>query len=363
MDEKPYGSLRMKVLMVMKKLRYSGAYKMFMWVAKALADRGFDITVFTYMKNDVKELPANIKWIKQDLENRNFIFHLMAVRKVIRTEKPECVISFLLDANILNMLACIGTKAKSIVCERNDPFKPHYHIMKIAKPFFRLADGAVYQLPKVAEFYKNIKAPTAIIPNPVLCKADVQIKSFNERDNVIVTLGRLDLFQKRHDVLVNAFAAFSQKHPEYKLVIYGDGPDENRIRDLILKLGLNDKVILAGVTSNPQDSIKNAKFFVLSSDFEGIPNALIEAMSIGLPCISTDCRPGGASLLIKNNINGIIVPPHDEKSLADQMRCLAENAEKAETLGNNARQIVNDFAEDEIALQWCNYIKSVIDNN
>lgn len=350
----------MKILMVMKKLRYSGAYKMFMWLAKALADNGFDVVVFTYMQNDVKELSPNIKWIKEDLEKRNAFFHFMAIRRIIRTEKPKCVISFLLDANILSMLACIGTKSKAIVCERNDPFKPHYHIMKFAKPFFCLADGAVYQLPKVAEFYKNIKVPTAVIPNPVLCKPDVQIKPFFERDKVVVTLGRIDIFQKRHDVLVKAFSTFSQKHPDYKLVIYGDGPDEGRIKDLIRSLGLSDKIVLGGISSNPQEAIKNAKFFVLSSDFEGIPNALIEAMSIGLPCISTDCSPGGASFLIKNNVNGIIVPVHDENALAEKMIYLADNSDKAEILGAQAKQIIYDLNENMIAQKWCDYIRSVV---
>lgn len=348
----------MKILMVMKKLRYSGAYKMFMWVAKALADRGFEVTVFTYMQNLVTELPPNIKWIKVDLENKGFFSHLSAVRKVVRDVKPDCVVSFLLDANILNMLACLGTKSKSIVCERNDPFKPKYYAMKIAKPFFRLADGAVYQLPKVAQFYSNIKAPTAVIPNPVLCNSKIQVKPFAEREKFIVTLGRIDIFQKRHDVLVRAFAKFLQLHPDYKLVIYGDGPDENKINDLIANLGVVDKAMLGGVAKNPQEVIKNAKFFVMTSDFEGIPNALIEAMSIGLPCISTDCRPGGAALLIDNMKNGILVPPHNVDDLAMRMSYLVEHPAEADAMGSNAKEIVNEFAEEKIAQMWCDYLKT-----
>ena len=346
----------MKVLMVMKKLRYSGAYKMFMWVAKALADRGFDVTVFTYMQNLVTELPPNIKWIQVDLENKGFNSHLCAVRKVVQDVKPDCVVSFLLDANILNMLACLGTRSKSIVCERNDPFKPKYYAMKIAKPFFRLADGAVYQLPKVAEFYKNIKGPTAVIPNPVLCDSNIQVKPFAERHKIIVTLGRVDIFQKRHDVLVRAFAIFSQQHPDYKLVIYGDGPDEKKINDLIVDLNIADKAMLGGVAKNPQEVIKNAKFFVMTSDFEGIPNALIEAMSIGLPCISTDCRPGGAALLINNMKNGILVQPHNVDDLAKQMSYLVEHPAEADAMGANAKRIVDEFAEEKIAQMWCDYL-------
>lgn len=349
----------MKILMIIKKLHYSGAPKMFLWVAKALSDRGFDVTVLTYMRNDVKDLPPNIKWIQKDLEKRNVFFRLMAVRKVVCAEKPECVISFLLDANILNMLACIGTKSKAVVCERNDPFKPHYYVMKIVKPFFRLADGAIYQLPKVAEFYKNIKAPTAIIPNPVLCKSNLHIKSFSERENIIVTLGRVDIFQKRHDVLVKAFSIFLQKHPDYKLVVYGDGPDVESIKSLIQRLNLNDKVVLGGVTSNPQDAIKNAKFFVLTSDFEGIPNALIEAMSIGLPCISTDCRPGGAAFLINDGANGLLVPCGNDEKLAEKMLFLANNPLDADRMGRTAMEVVETFSENKVAQMWDKYLRGL----
>ena len=331
---------------------------MFMWVAKALADRGFEVTVFTYMQNLVTELPPNIKWIQVDLENKGFISHLFAVRKVVRNVKPDCVVSFLLDANILNMLACLGTKSRSVVCERNDPFKPKYYAMKIAKPLFRLADGAVYQLPKVAQFYSNIKAPTAVIPNPVLCDSKIQIKPFAEREKAIVTLGRIDIFQKRHDILVRAFAKFSKMHPDYKLMIYGDGPDEKKINDLIANLNIVDNAILGGVAKNPQEVIKNASFFVMTSDFEGIPNALIEAMSIGLPCISTDCRPGGAALLIDNMKNGILVPPHNVDDLAKQMSYLVEHPTEADAMGTDAKKIVNKFAEDKIAQMWCDYLKT-----
>ena len=127
----------MKILMIIKKLHYSGAPKMFLWVARALSDRGFDVTIFTYMRNDVKDVPVNVKWIQKDLENKNFLYQLGTARQIIRQEKPKCVVSFLLVINIINVLACLGTESKSIVCERNDPFKPHYYVMHLVKPFFR----------------------------------------------------------------------------------------------------------------------------------------------------------------------------------------------------------------------------------
>lgn len=346
--------------MVIKKLRYSGAYKMFIWLAEALSERGHDITVCTYMRNEVHSLQPGIKWVHTDLEGRNILLQLNYVRRELKKANADLSISFLLDANILNILACMGLKTKSVVCERNDPFKPHYTKLKIAKPLFKQADGAVFQLPKVAEYYDNIKGHTAVIPNPVLCKTNVSIKRYKERDNIIVTLGRLDIFQKRHDILIKAFSLFHFRHPEFKLLIYGDGSDEKQIRTLISKLGLEDKVLLKGVTSTPLEVIAKAKIFVLSSDFEGIPNALIEAMSIGLPCISTDCRPGGAKILIQEGKNGYIVNAGDYEALAEKMCFLVENPNAAEAVGAEAVKIKDTFSESNIITKWIDYLQPFV---
>lgn len=346
--------------MLIKRLRYSGAYKMFMWLAKQLADSGHDVTVMTFMPNDVESLSGNITWIKKDdLEHKNILKKIYCIRKEIDRINPDVSISFLLDANVYNIFACLGLKTKSVVCERNDPFKPGYKALKFWKSWFRFADGAVYQLPKVAEYYNNIKSPTAIIPNPVLCKSDIEIKSFKNRDDKICVLGRYDIFQKRHDILIQAFNIFAKKHPEYKLYFYGDGPDADKMRNLIKELNLKHSVILAGVTNNPQEVLTSSKMYVMTSDFEGIPNSLIEAMSIGLPCISTDCRPGGAALLIEDGVNGFLVPQGDYKFIAEKMLWLCDNPDKADDIGNKAKEISNRFSEEVITAEWIKYLKSI----
>lgn len=350
----------MKVLMVIKKLRYSGAYKMFIWLATNLAEHGFDVTVFTYMKNDVESLHPKILWIKDDFEDQNMILPCMKLRKIIKNQDPDCSISFLLDANIINTIACLGLRTKSVICERNDPFKPHYYKLKIVKPLFRLANGAVFQLDKVRRYYSMINAPIAVIPNPVWNYAQIDVKPFSERNNEIVTLGRIDIFQKRHDVLIKAFSILHKLYPQYKLRIFGDGPfsDITKIKELIKDLKLENDVFLAGVTPHPRDAIKDAKIFVLSSDFEGIPNALIEAMSIGMPCLSTDCSPGGASLLIDDGINGYLVPTKDVSLLAEKMIHMIENEDICDRIGNNAKMIINKFTEKSILEKWVDYLKN-----
>ena len=353
----------MKILMIIKKLHYSGAPKMFLWVAKSLASLGSDVTILTYKDYTFDEIPENVKVVRLNLESASFFKRVREIRKRIKEIQPDCSISFLLDSNILNVLACLGLKTKSVICERNDPFKPKYYKLKFARPLFRMANGAVFQLPKVAHFYKCIKAPTAVIPNPVMVSDDeIQIDEFEKRMNVVVTVGRIDTVQKRHDILIRAFCLFSKIHPEYILHIYGDGhdpKDEIRIRDLIHELSLDEKVCLMGVTPHPKTAIKNAKFFVLTSDFEGIPNSLLEAMSIGLPCISTDCRPGGAAYLIQNGINGLLAECGNEKQIAEQMCRLAENPNDAENMGLEARKIVETYSEKKIAVLWMNYLKDL----
>lgn len=333
---------------------------MFMWVAKQLAESGHDVTVMTFMPNDVETLPDNISWIRNDnLEHKNILKKIYSIRKEIKRIEPAVSISFLLDANVYNIFACLGLKTKSVVCERNDPFKPGYKLLKFWKPWFKFADGAVYQLPKVAEYYSNIKSPTAVIPNPVLSKSDFVIKPFKDREDKICVLGRYDLFQKRHDILIQAFNIFAKKHPECKLFFYGDGPDGDKMKDLICRLHLEQNVILAGVTNSPQEALSTSKMYVLTSDFEGIPNSLIEAMSIGLPCISTDCRPGGAALLIEDGINGFIAPPGDYDYIAEKMLWMYDNSDKADKMGNKAKEISIRFSEEVIAAEWLKYLNSL----
>lgn len=350
----------MKILMIIKQLRYAGAYKMFMWVAKSLAEKGYEVIIFTYLPNlpEIKEIPG-VMWIKKDLSKSNFIKRVNEIRSIVREYKPDCSISFLLDANVYNILACLRLETKSIICERNDPFKPKYYIIHLLKPLFRFSDGAVFQLKKVQMFYSGIKKPTAIIPNPVLQNSVIEIDSFMQREDIVVTLGRLDIFQKRQDVLISAFSKFVKDYPQFKLLVYGDGPDIDKLNNIINNLDLKEKICLCGVTSNAKETIKDAKIFVLSSDFEGIPNALIEAMSLGLPCISTDCSPGGASLLIKDGVNGFLVPKANSDSIYNKLVEMVGNPSLCDQIGSEAKKIAIEFSEDQIIQLWITYLNQL----
>lgn len=346
--------------MLINKLRYSGAYKMFIWLANALCNQGHTVTVMTYMLNDLNNLNPKIDWIQYDYEHKNIIRKIIVIRKEIKRVNPDVSISFLLDANVYNTFACLGHKAKSVICERNDPFKPGYNVLKFWKPLFRYAKGAVFQLHEVSKYYDNIQAPIAIIPNPVVLHENTTITIFNERPNIINILGRLDLYQKRHDVMIDAFYKFNKEYPDFKLFFYGDGPDKDRMQIQIDKLGLSNNVFFCGVTSNPSKIMAQSKMFILTSDFEGIPNSLLEAMSIGLPCISTDCRPGGARLLIEDNVNGFLVPQGDSNALADRMIWYMNHPDYANIMGDKAKHISEQFSEHKIIELWETYLNDLL---
>lgn len=350
----------MKIFMVIKRLDYSGACKMFVWLANSLCKNGHDVTIMTFMSKNTANIEKAIKWIQCDyLENKDIFKKIITIRRNIKECKPDVSISFLLDANVYNTFACMGLKTKSVISERNDPFKPGYWVLKFWKPWFRFAKGAVFQLPKVAEYYNNIKAPTVVIPNPVLCHNDIDIAPFENRPDTINILGRLDIFQKRHDVLIEAFSKFVEWYPSFKLVFYGDGPDKNKMQNQVSKLSLEGKVIFAGVTNTPIEVMRNSKMYILTSDFEGIPNSLIEAMSLGLPCISTDCRPGGARLLINDGINGFIVPQGDSNAIAEKMKWYMQHPNDADKMGLEGTKIKNTFSEEVIINQWEEYLRNL----
>ena len=346
----------MKIFIFMRYLNNFGAPKMFLWVAEHLALEGHKVAVYTFSYNRDVTIPKNVCYIHDNLDHLGFWGKIRNIRKRIKESDADVSISFLLDSNVYNIIACKGLRTKAVVCERSDPFKPHYYKLRFWYPLFRFADGAVYQLPKVAEYYKNIKKNTVVIPNPVTCKSDIAVLPFDSRKKCIVSLGRLDIFQKRQDVLVEAFSIFHKRHSDYNLIIYGSGPDEKKIEKLITNRGLDGCAIMAGNTLTPQASISDSMMFVISSDFEGIPNSLIEAMVIGLPCIATDCRPGGAALLIEDKKNGLLSPKGNAGELARRMEWMVEHPIEADRMGQEAKRIAERFSEEVISKMWSEYV-------
>ena len=271
------------------------------------------------------------------------------------------VISFLSQPNIS---ACYGKKKcgyKVIMAEFASPkneFVENAPENKLKQRYFKLCDGFIFQTEEQRDFYHYLKnTKTRIIPNPI---EQIDVKSSGNRNKEIVNFCRLST-AKNIPLLVDAFALLHREYPEYKLVIYGEGPEKQNILNCISECNLNESVEIRPFASNVLELVCDCGMFVSSSDREGISNSMIEAMAIGMPTICTDCPAGGARMFIKPYENGILTPVGDAQALYKAMKYMIENPDKAEQMGKNAMEIRETLKKEKILAQWADFINEIIE--
>lgn len=355
----------MKVLMIIHNLNFGGAERVFSFLANALANKGFEVHIYTYMGIDtVYPLSDKVKRSSTDFSQRNrlhrFISPLLPVRRKIRELKPDLVISFLTNPNLYSVIGAFLAQIPVIISERGDPFSEDSTMNRIKKYFYSFADGIVFQTEAARSFYgKRIRAKSTVIPNPVQL-TEHQTIDYSMRKNEIAFVARFDIVQKRQDIMISAFRIVANEDPSIKLVFYGEGEDRHTIESMVLEARLSDRVVFLGSVEDVVDRLRFSKLCVLTSDYEGIPNSVIEALSAGVPVVSTDCSPGGARVLIREGIDGFIVPKGDVKKVAERILFLLRNPETARAFSQNATDILQRFSPQQIVSKWMTFIDKVL---
>ncbi len=282
-------------------------------------------------------------------------------RKYVNKEKPDVVLSFSAPFNMLTLTSLIGTKHKIVVAERVDPRSFHWGKMmeKIRNMLYRNATGILAQTQYCKDYFKpRLAKKTDIIFNPVLIPDEmIGVALKTPKTKTIVTAGRLEI-QKNHIMLINAFEKFHKRHPDYNLIIYGEGSQRDALTYHILNKELSNSVFLPGTKSDLWKEIISAEMFVMTSDFEGMSNSMIEAMCLGLPCIST--KVSGATDLIQNEYNGILINTRDEEGLVNSMEKIASNHSFAMNLGLKGSEVYRILNVSHIAKLWIDYINKII---
>lgn len=300
-------------------------------------------------------------------ENRSsfsrFFLRIKRFKTILRQNDADVYIVMLPITIILFLLYSNLTKAKVIITERNTPLSYSKLLQYALRRLTPKADLCICQTKNIQEWYNSIPngCKTKIIPNAINPNF-VKPLYTGEKRKTIVNVGRLN-DQKNQKLLIQAFSKIANEFSDYDLEIYGKGELENALRNLVVSLNIENRVHFRGYVENIGEMIKDVSLFVLSSDYEGMPNALIEAMALGLPCISTDCEGGGAKFLIENNKNGILVEKNNERQLVNAIRFMLSNREKAINCGIEAYRIIEKLSPERIYKMWYESIIDTVKRN
>ena len=361
--------MKKRIIFITTSLGFGGAEKMLTFVANQLSYKGHEILII-----NLDSVPDYVNGFRRSVSDKIMIYtldksisgHINKIKKILEIAKSimaDVLIGFTEYPNLYAEIVGTLLHIPSIMSERGDPFQTNGRSSiknRISAAIVGFSKGGVFQTEGAKAFYsKGLQRRGIVIPNPIFITGSLSDVPFEQRENTVVSVGRLDNVQKRYDVMLKAFAIFSKKFPEYKLKIYGDGEDKIQIENWAKEYGITDKVLLMGIVKNPMHEIAKDKIFLITSDYEGISNSLLEAMAVGLSCVSTDHTPGGARLLINNQENGLLAPMGDEKALADCLIRYATDENLAKKCGLNAKDVVNRFSPEKIISDWENYILKI----
>lgn len=292
-----------------------------------------------------------------------FFARIVNLRRFIKKVDPDVVIAFARKANYRALTATIGTKYPVVISIRIAPVGCYDFLSdKIQIPLlFPRAAGCVFQTQEQKEFFPEyLQKKSRIILNAIHPKY-IGNPIPEKRDKVVVHSGRIVDF-KNQLMLIRAFVKVHEKHPDYILKIFGQDTHDGtwqKLEALIQEKNAKDYVFLMGGSNQLEKDMIQGALAAYSSDVEGMPNAMLEAMALGLPVVATDCPPGGPRMVITPEENGLLVPVGDEDALAEAMNRLIENPEFAEKLARNAAKIGEKAGSEMIYKEWEAYLQEI----
>ena len=281
------------------------------------------------------------------------------LRSLVKELRPDVVVAFMTEANVVALWACWGWGVPVIISERNQPDRPGLgRLHKLARRVsYPSARALVVQTEEIAGWAKgHFRIPIHVIPNPVqLAPGRLHRNECGVR--FLVSLGRLAP-QKGFDVLIRSFASLASRHVDWHLVIYGEGPDRPFLERLRAESGYADRIQLPGLTKDSVEALGQASLFVLPSRFEGYPNVLLEALACGLPVVATAC-PGGTAEILRDGLHGMLVAPDDVSALAAALDVMMSAPPPSESCAAQARHAVAEFDIALVGQRWIDLLSLV----
>lgn len=389
-----------RLTLVVPSLGFGGAERVMSLMADHWADAGHQVTLITLDagNGDTYRVSKNVRTVRLAVTRpsestwqavRNNLRRVIRLRRAIRESRPDHVVSFVDTTNVLVLLATIGLRVGVIVAERIDPARhpigPVWSWLR--RRTYPRCHALVVQTERVRRRMETIakRRPIYVIPNAVFppklgdTSGDGERRVAGTEDvgrrprpaaaspelhpdqppatrpselraHRIVGMGRLEN-QKGFDLLLAAFARIAENHSKSRLQILGEGSAHNELQELAKQLGISDRVELTGWCDAPQAVLRGAELFVLSSRYEGFPNALLEAMACGVPVVSFDC-PSGPAEIIRHEVDGLLVPAEDVAALAAAMGRVLSDADLRRRLGVRAAEVTDRFSVERFFTVW-----------
>lgn len=356
-------TLDKKLFLVIPTLRQGGAER----VMSEIANRGavgYNLEihlVLLFKSDDFYKIDSRVKIHRLEFENKGGLYKGIALlnvflsfRKLLKINKPDAVLSFMQVYNSFTILTSAFLGIDVFISDRNNPVKTLSIFSRILRFFtYRFAKGIISQtyLAKDVLESKITNNNIEVIPNPAR-----EIQRYDiDKEKIILNVGRL-VPEKGQVYLVDAFSKV--RDSEWKLVILGEGPLRNVLEEQINKLDLSDRVFLLGAVKNVDEWLCKASIFAFSSISEGFPNALIEAMNAGLPCVSFDCNAGPRDI-INNYRNGILIPERNVEMLTTSINDLIESEVLRKKLGDAAREVNRTFSMETVILRYFTFLNLI----
>ncbi len=364
--------MKRKIAFHLNCLEQGGAERVVSNLANRFAREGYEVLLATewYGDNEFqidKEVRRVHVGLREGDEGKSriaqFLLRVKYLREFMERERPDILIAFAQRANYRALMAAPGTKVPVLISIRTDPVG-HYDAWsdKVQIPLlFPRAAGCVFQTEGQRDFFAPyLQKNSRIILNPIHEKY-IGVPEPENRKKEVVQSGRLVDF-KNQPMLLEAFMEVHKKHPDYVLKIYGgdsfDGTKEI-LESIIEKNGAWDYIHLMGASDCLEKDLIDAAVYAFSSDWEGLPNALLEAMALGLPIVATDCPCGGPRTVMEDGVSGLMVPIKDPKAMEEGINRLIENPQLGQRLGRNARKIGEIANGTAVFEQWRDYIEEI----
>ncbi len=354
-------------------LGQGGAERVVSNLANQFARSGYEVFIATewYDENEFTLDPRinriHVGLLESDEKKdriTKFLLRVKYLKAFLKEYKPDVLVAFAHRANYRALMASRSTKTPTVISVRINPvgnydaFSDKIQI----KWLFPRAAGCVFQTEEQKEFFKPyLQDNSRIILNPINAKYH-GVAHPQQPDKAVVHHARLVDF-KNQLMLCDAFLKVHERHPDYVLRIYGGGSEDGTREKLEKKIADNnaeDFIFLMGPCKHIDAEIPKGEVYAYSSDYEGFPNSLLEAMAMGMPVVSTDCPPGGPRTVIRDGENGFLVPVGDADALADRICLLIEDKDMAKRFGIEAAKVYDIANSETIFEQWKEFLEEVI---